>query len=111
MGIDQLGVELHLDAETGAVRAGAVGGVEGEVARLDLTEGDAVRRGRQKCSEKRRSSSPSMIEAQDAATELQRGLYGLGDAAGDEAVLGSESMPPAASSPISERAFSASVGR
>ena len=42
VGDDEGGVDLHLDAETGAARAGAVGAVEAEGAGLDLAEREAV---------------------------------------------------------------------
>ena len=49
---DQLGVELPLGAEAGADRAGAVRGVEGEVARLDLVKPDHAVHGQENFSEK-----------------------------------------------------------
>ena len=42
VGDEHLGVDLHLGAEAGAALAGAVGGVEGEDARLELDQGGAV---------------------------------------------------------------------
>ena len=39
---DEFRIDLHADAQTGAGGASAVGTVEGEVARLDLAEGDEV---------------------------------------------------------------------
>ena len=42
VGDDQLGVDLHLGAETGAHRAGAEGGVEGERAGLEVVGVDGV---------------------------------------------------------------------
>ncbi len=78
---DELGVDLHLDAETGAVRTGAVRAVEAEVARRQLAERDLV------------VGAPQVLgvetlvlaldrDAHDAGAELERGLDRVGEAAG-----------------------------
>ena len=88
-GNDEVGVEFHLRAETGARGARAVRRVERKRARLDFAERDVVHGAGEMLREHQVLSPPLLAEEagggdsrdeDDAAAEFQRGLDGIGDA-------------------------------
>ncbi len=97
---EQVGVDLQLAAQALAVRAGAVRGVEGEGARLDLRQAEPCS-GQARCSEKCRSlpdrprsrrlparrlsdlRSSSSCDGQVALAKLEGGLDRVGQARAD----------------------------
>src|SRR5581483_5459165 len=72
-GHEQLGVDLLLVAEPGAARAGAVGRVEGEDARLELGEADAVLRAGEALGKRRRLAADH-VDRDEPVGERERRL-------------------------------------
>ena len=86
IGDDQLGVDLEAEAQAGAIRARAVGCVEGERPRLDLVEGERVVVGARALFGE--SASPirvvsvqvDAVDDDEAIGEPQRGFNRVGEA-------------------------------
>ena len=78
VGNDEIGVEVHLDAEAGAGGAGAVRAVEAEVAGGELADADAA----EDAGEVLRVEALLLAfdgDEDDAGAEAERGLDGLGE--------------------------------
>ena len=97
VGDDQLGIDLQAEAQARAVRAGAVGRVEGEGARLDLVEHQRMIVGARALLREATATLGIVlvqihaVDNNQAVGEAQRGLDGVGEAlthsvAHDEAV-------------------------
>ena len=97
VGDDQLGVDLEAEAEARAIRAGAVGCVEGEGARLDLVEHERVVVGARTLLGKAAATlrivgiQVDAVDDDEAIRQAQGGLDGIGQTlahalANDEAV-------------------------
>ena len=76
----EVGVDFQLEAQAGAGRAGAVGAVEAEGARGDLTQADAAVDAGKMLGEKQFLAIDDG-DQHDAGAELQGRLHGIGDAA------------------------------
>ena len=79
VGDDKVGIEEALDAESVAGRAGAVGRVEAEQARLDLLDGEAALGTGKARGEHRAGAAIRVLGVNDAVREGERRLEGVGE--------------------------------
>ena len=78
VGHDQLGIDLHLRPQAGAARAGAVGRVEGEDARLELGHRGAAVQAREALGEGLDLAGVHQLEVDQALGQADRGLDRVG---------------------------------
>jgi hypothetical protein len=82
-GMTSEGIDLHFEAEPGALCTGAVGAVEAEGARFDLADRGAVVGAGEVFGEDPLGLVAAVEgDLHDAGANLERGLDGIGDAAG-----------------------------
>ena len=87
VGDDQRRVHFHRHAQPGAVRAGAVGAVEGEAARLDFAQREHVARAGELLGEDAVVVLVEHADPHDAVAQLQRLLDAVGQPAGQRLPL------------------------
>ena len=89
VGDDEVGVDLQLRAQSRALRAGAVGSVEGEGARLDLLQGQGVVIGARPLLGEAAGTlrvvlgEVDPVDDDQAVGEAERGLHGVGEPLAD----------------------------
>ena len=76
---DEVGVDLHLRAQAGAARAGAVRGVEGEHPRLELGHRDAAVQAGEALGEGQDLALRQDLDLEDALGQRDRGLDRVGE--------------------------------